>query len=558
MKQFRQGQRMTALICTAALTLSLALAVHAAGTPTISKNIYKNDYSAWSSTVTSYLYPNGSGLTRVEYVGNQVVIEDYSSDFTFLNSRTITPELPIWGGFFAGQNYNFLIFGQKNPSESDSVEVIRVVKYDKDWNRLGAASLNGANTTVPFDAGSLRCDEYGGYLYIRTCHEMYASDRDGLNHQANLTLALRESDMTVTDSFYDVMNISYSYVSHSFNQYILVDEDGKIITLDHGDANPRSAVMTGYYSNASTGKFSGSGYSNWCWNMDLITFAGAHGNNTTGASVGGLEETSNGYVMTFNYDGQGGGGERTVYFQYMDKPTGKGKQYKVNNSAGSTTPVLAPTGLDGGYLLWNGKSGSTVDDTLHYIPYTVDGVPGEPQTANAPLSDCQPIPYQDGVVWYVTNNSAPTFYVLNESGVTSYPVGGSSQPEPTSTPTPSNTPTPTPSSTPTPTPSSTPSATPTPTPSPTPSITPTPTPTPGTTTPVDVERMLAAPTISTQAAVKTDGSVWLWGNAAANMGQYNQQSESGIHYQDTPIQALEGCLSAGDYWCVKKDHSLWM
>ena len=92
---------------------------------------------------------------------------------------------------------------------------------------------------------------------------MYTSD-DGLNHQANMTLAVRQSDMTITDSFYDVMNIGSGYVSHSFNQFILVDEDGKIITLDHGDAYPRTAVLSGYYSNASTGKFSGAPYANWC------------------------------------------------------------------------------------------------------------------------------------------------------------------------------------------------------------------------------------------------------------------------------------------------------
>lgn len=40
------------------------------------------------------------------------------------------------------------MFGQKNEEENDSKEVIRVVKYSKDWQRLGAASLYGANTTV--------------------------------------------------------------------------------------------------------------------------------------------------------------------------------------------------------------------------------------------------------------------------------------------------------------------------------------------------------------------------------------------------------------------------
>ena len=460
MKQTNRLKRAGAVFCAGALVLSLFPATLAAGSgPAESSNINRQNYSRWSSPVTSYLYENESGgLTRVEYTGGQVVVENYSASFAFLDSRTIQPELPIWGGFFAGESYNFLVFGQSNAAESDSTEVIRVVKYDKNWNRLGAASLKGARTTIPFDAGSLRCDEYGDYLYIRTCHEMYTSD-DGLNHQANLTMAVRQSDMTITDSFYDVMNISLGYVSHSFNQFILVDEDGKILALDHGDAYPRSAVMVGYYSNASTGKFSGSGY-DWCWNMDLQTFAGSIGDNTTGASVGGLEETTNGYVMTFNYDGVGGGGDRYVYFQYMDKATGKGKQYKLNNSAGSNTPVLAPTGLEGGYLLWNDKSG----DTLNYVTYDASGVPGDGvQTAAAPLSDCQPIPYGNGVVWYVTENSVPTFYTLDASGVAAHPLGAT---EPESTPTPSATPSATPTPTPTPTPSTTPAPTPTPTPVP--------------------------------------------------------------------------------------------
>lgn len=131
-----------------------------------------------------------------EYISGRIVAEDYDDSFTLRASRTIPMELPLWGGFFAGAQYNFVVFGQENPGQNDGVEVIRVVKYFKDWISLGQASLHGANTTVPFDAGSLRCAEYGDYLYIRTCHEMYTSPRDGRNHQANLTLAVRQSDMS--------------------------------------------------------------------------------------------------------------------------------------------------------------------------------------------------------------------------------------------------------------------------------------------------------------------------------------------------------------------------
>lgn len=136
----------------------------------------------------------------MEYVNGQVVIEDYDSGFHYLSGRTISPELPILGGFYAGKQYNFLIFGQNNMIESNSAEVVRVVKYDKSWNRLDQASLYGANTVIPFDAGSLRCAEGNVYLYIRTCHEMYKSHKDRKNHQSGLMLAVRESDITFSES----------------------------------------------------------------------------------------------------------------------------------------------------------------------------------------------------------------------------------------------------------------------------------------------------------------------------------------------------------------------
>lgn len=234
---------------------SRVMAPAASAAPVESFNQDKHIYNTWHHTVESYLYDNGSGLTRVEYAGGNVIIEQYDYSFQFKSGGTIAPELPIWGGFFAGEEYNFLIFGQENPDEDDSVEVIRVVKYDKDWNRLGHASLRGANTTLPFKAGSLRCDEYGGMLYVRTCHQMYTSEDDGLRHQANLTLSVRKADMKITDWYYDVMNASVGYVSHSFNQFILTDAEGNLVTFDHGDAWPRSALLMRYVTKAGRNGF---------------------------------------------------------------------------------------------------------------------------------------------------------------------------------------------------------------------------------------------------------------------------------------------------------------
>ena len=469
-----------ALILSLAICLGLLPAAFAADAqPASSNNKNAQDYTTYGNTVKSYLYQNQSGgLTRVEYVNNKVVVEDYDSSFQLQSSRQITPELPIWGGFYAGNGSNFLIFGQNNNSESQGAEVIRVVKYSKDWQKQGSTSINGAYTKEPFEGGSLRCAEEGGYLYIhcarkmhRNVNTMYGMMDTGTNHQANLTLEIRESDMKLVDSYDQVWNLDFGYVSHSFNQFILIDQDKNIVTLDHSDSDSdaggranygyakavksRGVDLIRYDEKAGQDHFQGkSANQRYQWaDFSLVqSFGGSSGNNATGASLGGFEETSSGYVSAYNYDGSGSGrGDRNVYLGYTTKSGLKSATSKVSASAGTTTPQLVATSLNGGYVMWNGKSGYTANDTLYYAAYDASGKAGQVKTATASLSDCQPIAYNGKVVWYTTSNSAPTFYTLDASGVTAKALEAPKPSTPTPTPTP--TPAPTPSSTPDPKPS---------------------------------------------------------------------------------------------------------
>ena len=177
MKHKRFFPRLTSLLCTLAMSLSLVPAVSAASQPEplISTNRYGYYNGNWAVPRSSYLYQDGQDLVRVEYrKGSQLVngqtgqflewltpttlvVETYDSHFQLKETRELEVELPIWGGFFAGEDYNFVVFGRENPSESDSAEVVRVVKYSKSWERLDQASLRGANTTIPFDAGGFTC-----------------------------------------------------------------------------------------------------------------------------------------------------------------------------------------------------------------------------------------------------------------------------------------------------------------------------------------------------------------------------------------------------------------
>lgn len=451
--------RFLSLVFALVLSLSLCVPAFAAGNSTELTEpgtFYdtKHTYSGnWASTTKFYLYANGAGgLTRVEAPSSLnpgiLRVEEYDNSFRFLSGRLISYDgLPIWGGFYAGTNYNFIITGQNNPNESDSVEVVRVLKYSKDWQYLGKASVYRANTSKPFEAGTLNCSESGGILYIHTCHQMYKSS-DGKNHQANMIVVVRESDMTVTETSCEGGYIGY--VSHSFNQFIMVDSQRNLILVNHGDAYPRAIGMHILIDRGGRERPNGDTreadlFKDWNdGDRDgyVLTpeFPGKTGENTTGAMLGGLTETSNGYLLAYAQRASLSSSDPyQVKLAYIAKNdikltvAGTGgyelSSFQIrqitNGSASMGNPYLVPNGLSGGYVLW--QSG---DETISYTTYDANGQTGTVQTGSGRLSDCQPILYNGKVVWFVgftdyeDDGTPPTFYTLDASGVTSTKASG--------------------------------------------------------------------------------------------------------------------------------------
>ena len=426
--------RLSGILACLLVCSVLAMAVFAVGSeeaasyssPVMTNN--RNDqgymYGRWARTVNSYLVENDDGTyTRVEYTGYDVSVELYDREMVFVEGRSIAAELPIFGGFYAGEDSNFLIFGQNDPNEDDDVEVIRVVRYTKDWERVDAASLRGANTTVPFDAGSLRCAEYEGYLYIRTAHERYSSS-DGYNHQANLTMNVRIGDMTVTDAFYDVMNISYGYVSHSFNQFIAVD-DGTLVAVDHGDAYPRSVVLIKYSARAGQDRFLVSGDDGkYVEAVDVLPIAGEIGDNDTGVAVGGFEFSDTAYLVAGNTVSQGAGydpyGQRNIFVTATSKrdfsENGTKIHYLTSYTEGDEVALSVPQFVkvedDRFLVLWTESDGDGERLCYVYVDGTGSAV-SQIYRAKGSLSDCKPIVSDGKALWYVTNGDHLTFFAID-------------------------------------------------------------------------------------------------------------------------------------------------
>ncbi len=379
----------------------------------------------WYDLPLSHLYEENGNFVRVEPIDGKTIVEYYNSEFEIQSKKTITFELNIWGGFYAGEDYNFLIYGQENPDENDDVEVIRVVKYDKNWNRISHASLCGANTTIPFDAGSLRCAEYGGYLYIRTCHEIYMTE-DGLNHQTNMSFTVKEDSMEIVDANYLVQDSNAGYVAHSFNQFIMIDSDRNIIALDEGDGFPRALVMNRYSDKAGNPPTEDD-YEE-ATEVFIQGFIGEIGDNATGSKSYGIAETTTGYITAYLYDGAGENYRNgNLYLNYISKnnfPDNSSKKYYrlTNYSSDDDIEIelskLVSTGLNGGYIMWNEQDEDN-DIYFYYAKYSSDGSVSDIKKAKGVyLSDCQPICVDREVIWYATDDSEPVFYQLSDSGLT--------------------------------------------------------------------------------------------------------------------------------------------
>ena len=384
-------------------------------------NVNDQDYVQWSDTVKSYLTVCDNGnYMRVQSgaIEGKLLVEYYSSDFEPLSTKLIDNELPIFGAFYDSGNNYYVLSGQENPKQNDSLEVFRITKYDKNWNKIKSCGLYGANTTVPFDAGSARMTHSGDHLLVRTCHEMYKSS-DGNNHQANVTIEVDMPSMTITDSYTGIMNVDYGYVSHSFNQFIKTDGN-HIVALDHGDAHPRSAVLVKYNSDFTTGKFFPS-YFEQVSNIDVVTYpeytAGHY--NYTGAAIGGFDVSSSSYIVaqsTVDLNYINTSETRNVYVSAVSKDLSTNKLNKITSYAEGTdsasAPQLVKINNNSFLLLW------ARDTKVSCVKLNADGtVNGSIHTFEGSLSDCQPVIKNGRAVWYVYDKNNVTFNSLNLSNL---------------------------------------------------------------------------------------------------------------------------------------------
>jgi len=383
-------------------------------------NLISQKYSNTAHVVTSYITDITDDTVSILTSNDNrfVTAEKYSysgTNYKPLSSKTIPNELPLFGGAYSTDQYNFLFFGQSNYKENNKREVIRIVKYDKSWKRLGSGSVYGSDIYCPFDAGSLRVTDNGKELGVYTCRTMYVSD-DGYHHQSSFAFTVNISSM-------EVRQLDSVYASHSFDQYILPVGNG-FRFVDHGDAYPRSVDIQ-----TENGKVA-----------EILKIVGETGENKTGVTLGGFEQSADKLIIAGNSMEQNQSGDinydarRDIFIAVSDKDLGS---YDVKwitghrnsdsaNEPYPTTPRLIKVNDDMFYLMWEEY---TPDTDIPELRLTMINGKGE-KTSNIfslgkgnRLSDCQPVISPSGAVtwFYVAEDGDNVHFV-------SFRPGGDPQP----------------------------------------------------------------------------------------------------------------------------------
>lgn len=201
-----------------------------------------NTRSHWITM--SYLTKTADGYMKVASDAAvsdepQIFVEYYDDQMNYISGGTLQMELPIWGGFYAGEDAYYIVEGQNNEDEDSSAEVIRVIKYSFDWKRLGAASITsntnrfGGEVRYPFDTGTVSMAQVDGTLFIATGHEGYVDANIGKGHQGLLVIKVDTGSMTG--------DIVLSDLYHSFAQY-LAREGSDLYLLEQSEGNRRTQI----------------------------------------------------------------------------------------------------------------------------------------------------------------------------------------------------------------------------------------------------------------------------------------------------------------------------
>lgn len=348
-----------------------------------------------------------------------------------LSKKSIEPELPIWGGFYAAKEAYYLVEGQDNPDCKDGTEVVRIIKYDKNWKRVGSGSIYSEEgwdyeIRYPFNCGCVNMTEQNGILYVFTSREGYIDERIGQGHQGMMLISLNEKTMET--------KIVEAHLLHSFTQFI--DSDEKWLYLYEVSEGNRATTLSRWrpesgwsYETIPVLKYGGHRTSNW----DIPTYAYADDVAVSDHSVLGV-----GYSIDQSMYDDANKSKYNIYNIYLSV-TPKDSFTKADTKLIWLTDYkekvnsfynlsLAKVNDNRFMVMWEEVQGteqrvsydsSNPNDPfsggkLHYLFVDSNGNKVSKEfTASASASQCRPIMNDSKMIYCASVGNAVCFYTIN-------------------------------------------------------------------------------------------------------------------------------------------------
>ncbi|MGN0395136.1 MAG: leucine-rich repeat protein [Coprococcus sp.] len=371
----------------------------------------------------SYLVATSSGYMRVYYDGNKIGIEYYDNNFNILRKKSINMELSIWGGFYAGSNAYYIVEGQDNTAESDTAEVVRVIKYDTNWNKKGTAKITsntklfGGEVRYPFDCGCVEMTEHDGTLYIVTGHEGYVDPTYNQGHQGFLMITVDEASMTGQIADCDLW--------HSFAQYITC-KGSNLYVLEQSEGSRYTKLSR--YNTENLNSIS----------IPVLEYGGSHTSAwaiSCYASVDGMALSSDNVLCLgtsidqSDYDNVSSDTAHNIYLtvtpmsdfsedattvKWLTNYSGNGKSF-----LGTKITKINDNRFMVSWEEYETSQTASIDDglsssILHYVFIDGKGTKVSREfTAAAPISDCKPVVKGSKIVYYASNANMVDFYSID-------------------------------------------------------------------------------------------------------------------------------------------------
>lgn len=235
---------------------------------------------------------------------------------------------------------------------------------------------------------------------------MYQTD-DGLHHQSSFAF-------TVDIETMEVSQLKSVYASHSFDQYVESVGSG-FRFVDHGDAYPRTIDIQDEKG----------------LSVDVLKICGETGDNNTGVTLGGFEQSKDKLIIAGNSMEQNQTGDisydsrRDIFIGVADKSLKSSEIKWITNHRNSdalyepypTTPVLIKVNDNMFYLLWEEF---TPENDIPDLKLTMLDGNGD-NTSNIfslgqgnRLSDCQPVISPDGsITWFYVPKDGDTVHFVS-------------------------------------------------------------------------------------------------------------------------------------------------